>query len=321
MSTASIERFKHEHVFLGEAHDRNARRTFAVIALTAAMMVGEIVAGYLYGSMALLADGFHMATHAGALTIAAIAYAYARRHARDERFAFGTGKMGELAGYTSAVVLAVVALMIGFESALRLTAPVPIRFDEAIAVAALGLLVNIASAWLLHDGGHHDHGHDHHDAHAHDHDEDHHHHHGHDDHNLRAAYFHVLADALTSVLAIAGLLAGRFYGWLWMDALMGIVGAVVIARWSWSLLRGSGAVLLDARADASLAGKVRSLLERDGDRVADLHLWRVGPGHMALIVSLVSAKPQVPERYKARLAALPGLSHVTVEVHPASFAG
>ncbi len=316
MSTASIERFKHEHVFLGEAHDRNARRTFAVIALTAVMMVGEIVAGYLFGSMALLADGFHMATHAGALTITAVAYAYARRHARDERFAFGTGKMGELAGYTSAVVLAVVALMIAFESALRLTAPVPIRFDEAIAVAALGLLVNIASAWLLHDGGHHDHGHDHH----HGHDDDH-HRHDHHDHNLRAAYFHVLADALTSVLAIAGLLAGRFYGWLWMDALMGIVGAVVIARWSWSLLRGSGAVLLDARADASLAGKVRALLERDGDRIADLHLWRVGPGHMALIVSLVSAKPQAPTLYKARLAALPGLSHVTVEVHQGSFAG
>ncbi len=311
MHTHSVDPWRHDHVFLGADHDRNERRTWIVIGLTAAMMVGEIAAGAAFGSMALLADGFHMATHAGALTIAAVAYLYARRHARDARFSFGTGKLGELAGYSSAVILAVVALLIGYESVLRLTAPIPIRFDEAIAVAVLGLVVNLASAWLLH-GGSSDH--DHH--HGHDHDHAHEHAHGHQDHNLRSAYFHVLTDALTSVLAIMGLLAGRFYGWTWMDPAMGLVGAVVIARWSWGLLRGAGAVLLDTMPDDALAGRVRDALERDGDRVADLHLWRLGPGHMALVVSVVSDRPQPPDRYKARLSALPRLSHVTVEVHP-----
>ncbi|MEP9372096.1 CDF family Co(II)/Ni(II) efflux transporter DmeF [Mesorhizobium sp. KR1-2] len=307
MRTLPIERYTHDHVFLGEHHDRNARRTYMVIALTFVMMVGEIAAGLLFGSMALLADGFHMSTHAGALAIAAAAYAYARRHAHDERFAFGTGKFGELAGYTSAIVLAVIALMIGYESATRLVAPVPIRFNDAIAVAVLGLGVNLLSAWLLSGGGDHDHGHHH----------DHAHHHAHVDHNLRSAYLHVLADAMTSVLAILGLLAGRLYGWIWMDAVVGIIGAAVIASWSWGLLRSSGAVLLDARADDGLAAEVRRRLEREGDRVADLHLWRLGPGHMGLIVSIVSALPQQPESYKALLAGLPRLSHVTVEVHAA----
>ncbi|MDH6231022.1 cation diffusion facilitator family transporter [Mesorhizobium soli] len=311
MNSLPIERYTHDHVFLGEHHDRNARRTYMVIALTFAMMVGEIVAGLLFNSMALLADGFHMSTHAGALAITAAAYAYARRHARDDRFAFGTGKFGELAGYTSAIVLAVIAVMIVYESAMRLVEPVPIRFNDAIAVAVLGLGVNLVSAWLLSGGGDRDHAHHHHDHHAH------HHHHAHDDHNLRSAYLHVLADAMTSVLAIFGLLAGWLYGWIWMDAVVGIIGAFVIASWSWGLLRTSGAVLLDARADDALAARVRRLLERDGDRVADLHLWRLGPGHMGLIVSVVSALPQQPESYKSRLAGLPRLSHVTVEVHAA----
>lgn len=302
--------WRHEHVFLGADHTRNERRTWIVIGLTAAMMVGEIIAGAMFGSMALLADGFHMATHAGALTIAAVAYLYARRHAHDERFTFGTGKLGELAGYSSAVILAVVALLIGFESVMRLTAPVPIYFNEAIAVAVLGLIVNLVSAWLLHDGGHHDHHHspDHEGGDAH-------HAHGHQDHNLRSAYFHVLTDALTSVLAIIGLLAGRFYGWLWMDPLMGIVGGVVIARWSWGLLRGAGAVLLDTMPDKTLSDQIRHTLEHEGDRVSDLHLWRVGPGHMALIVSIVSDRAQSPEHYKRKLSGLPQLSHVTVEVN------
>jgi cation diffusion facilitator family transporter len=228
--------------------------------------------------MALLADGFHMATHAGALTIAALAYLYARRHVHDGRFAFGTGKLGDLAAYTSAIVLALIALLIGYESVLRLAAPVAIRFDEAIAVAVLGLIVNLASAWLLHDSGHHGHElhRDHHGVEDHDH--GHRHVHDHRDHNLRAAYLHVLA--LTSILAIAGLLAGRVYGWFWMDPLMGIVGALVIARWSWGLLRDAGAVLLDAVPDGTLPEKIRCMLERGGDRVADLHLWRVGPGHL-----------------------------------------
>jgi cation diffusion facilitator family transporter len=315
MSTLPIDRFIHDHVFLGEHHDRNARRAYMVILLTVVMMVGEIAAGLLFGSMALLADGFHMSTHACALAIAAAAYAFARRHAHDERFAFGTGKFGELAGYTSAIVLAMVAVLIAFESTMRLVSPVPIRFNDAIAVAVLGLAVNLVSAWLLSGGGHHHHQHHAHGHHGHDHDHD--HHHAHEDHNLRSAYFHVLADAMTSVLAIVGLLAGSLYGWLWMDAVVGIIGAVVIASWSWGLLRSSGAVLLDARADEAIAGDVRRLLERDGDRVADLHLWRLGPGHMGLIVSIVSALPQQPESYKSRLAGLPRLSHVTVEVHAA----
>jgi cation diffusion facilitator family transporter len=325
MSASSIDAFRHDHIFLGASHARNERRTWLVIALTAAMMVGEIIAGWLFGSMALLADGFHMATHAAALSIAAVAYLYARRHAHDPRFTFGTGKLGELAGYSSAIILAIIALMIGFESLMRLAEPISIRFDEAIAVAVLGLVVNLASAWLLHDDGHHAHHH----SHGHHHDHDHHGHghetahagareHGHSDHNLRAAYFHVLADALTSVLAIAALLAGRAFGWLWMDPLMGIVGALVIARWSWGLLRGAGAVLLDAVPDRHLTEHIRHALEHDGDQVSDLHVWRIGPGHLAAIVSVVSANPQPPEGYKARLSGITELSHVTVEVHPLS---
>ena len=309
MHSHSLDAWRHDHLFLGAGHDRNERRTRWVVLLTAAMMVAEIAGGLAFGSMALLADGLHMATHAGALGVAALAYRYARRHARDPRFAFGTGKLGDLAGFASALVLAVVAVGIGWESASRLLAPVAIAYDEAIAIAVVGLAVNIASAWLLRDDDHH--GHDH----GHDHDHGHHGHHDRD-HNLRSAYFHVLADAVTSVGAILGLLAGRFYGWAWMDALMGIVGGVMIARWSWGLLRDSGAVLLDVVPDPDLAEAIRGRLETDGDRIADLHLWRVGPGHAAAIVSVVSDRPLPPAQYKARLGGLAGLSHVTVEVNP-----
>jgi cation diffusion facilitator family transporter len=265
MHSHSIDPWRHHHVFLGADHARNEWRTWIVVALTAVMMVGEIVAGLAFGSMALLADGFHMATHAGALAIAALAYLYARRHARDERFTFGTGKLGELAGYSSAMILGVIALMIGFESVVRLTAPVDIRFNEAIAVAVLGLIVNLVSARVLHDGGDRaGHGHppaqDYHQHHGHSHC-----HRDHRDHNLRAAYLHVLTDALTSVLAIAALLAGRFYGWLWMDPLMGIMGAVVIARWSWGLLKGAAAVLLDTLPDRALADRIQDTLESSGE--------------------------------------------------------
>lgn len=309
MHSHAIDSWQHSHVFLGADHRRNERRTRLVIFLTAAMMVVEIAAGAAFGSMALLADGFHMATHAGALAISAVAYLYARRHALDSRFSFGTGKLGDLAAFASATILAVIAFAIGAESALRLAAPVTIRFDEAIAVAVLGLAVNLASAWLLHGGAsrHSDHGHE---SDGHDHS------HGHHDHNLRAAYLHVLADALTSVLAIAGLLAGRLYGWLWVDPLMGIVGALVIARWSLSLLRQAGAVLLDIVPDQGLKDAIYQRLERGGDKVADLHLWRVGPGHVAAVIALVSDRPQPPAHYKDRLQALPGLSHVTIEVAP-----
>lgn len=323
---------RHEHVFLGAGHEENERRTWLVIALTAAMMVGEIVAGTLFGSMALVADGWHMSTHAAALAIAAFAYRFARQHARDPRFTFGTGKLGDLAAFASALVLALVALFIGVESVFRLFQPVSIVFGQAIAVAVLGLVVNLVSAWLLggghehglgHDLGHHHHGHHHeHDHHEHD------HHHGHDhpharselsrDHNLRAAYLHVLADAFTSVLAIAALLGGSFYGWVWLDPVMGIVGALVIAHWSLGLLRASGAVLLDAVPDRSLAAKIGERVAADGAEVADLHLWQVGPGHCCAIVSVVAAEPKPPAAYKALLAGLPGLSHVTVEVNPAA---
>jgi len=315
MHTRSLDSWQHHHNFLGPDHARNEWRTWLVVALTAVTMVAEIAAGYAFGSMALLADGFHMATHAGALSIAGLAYLYARRHAHDERFTFGTGKLGELAGYSSALVLAIVALMIGVESVARLAAPVPIRFDEAIIVAVLGLVVNLVSAWILHEGQGHRRG-DHHHGHpaaGHPHDI---HHHGHQDHNLRSAYLHVLTDALTSVLAIVGLLAGRFYGWLWMDPLMGILGAVVIARWSWGLLKGAGAVLLDTVPDRRLADEIRDRLEQNGDRITDLHLWRVGPGHVAAIVSLVSDRPEEPHHYKRKLTSITHLSHVTVEVHP-----
>ena len=323
MHSHSMDRWTHDHVYLGRDHARNERRTWFVVALTAAMMVVEIIAGLVFGSMALLADGLHMMTHAGALTIAALAYLYARRHARDPGFSFGTGKVGDLASFASAVILAVVALLVAGESLARLYAPVAIKFDEAIPIAVIGLLVNIASAWLLggdHSHGH-DHGHEHSHAHDHDHDHDHHHHdHAHDqdhlhrDHNLSSAYFHVLADAATSVLAIAALLAGRYYGLNWLDPVMGVAGAILIGRWSIKLMRASGAVLTDAVPDSRLASRVRERLEVGDDRVADLHLWRLGPGHTAVVVTIVSDEPQEPQHYKERLVGLPSLSHVTVEV-------
>ncbi len=313
MHTHSIEPWQHNHVFLGAKHDRHERRTWFVVALTAAMMVAEIVGGTLFGSMAVVADGWHMSTHAGALTIAALAYRFARRQARDARFSFGTGKLGELAAFCSAVILAMIAAAIGYEAVLRLYAPVVIHFREAIPLAVVGLAVNLASAWLLFDEGHHHraHAHDDHDDDAHGHA---HHHHGHDS-NIRAAYIHVLADALTSVLAIVALSCGLVFGWVWMDPLMALVGVAVILSWSFGLLRSSGMVLLDMVPDRHLAGHIRARLEVDGDRVCDLHLWRLGPGHVGLIAAVVSDRPQAPSAYKHRLEGIAGLSHVTIEVH------
>lgn len=307
-AAVDIDSHLHEHVFLGRAHDANARRTLWVVALTAAMMVAEIIAGMVTGSMALLADGFHMATHAGALSIAAMAYAYARRHARNPAFSFGTGKVGELAGFASALLLGVIALGIGVESVLRLFAPIAVAFTEATIVATVGLLVNLASALLLSGGGQ-DHHHGHH-GHGHAHDHDHAAHGG--DNNLRSAYAHVLADALTSVLAIVALLAGRYLGWLWMDPLMGIVGALVIARWAWGLMRDTADVLLD-RTNDPIAAEVRALVEAAGDAtVVDLHVWRVGPQAHAAIVSVVA--PGVGRAaIQERLAAVHELAHVTIE--------
>lgn len=296
----------HDHLFLGDSHARNERRTWLVIAITATMMVVEIVAGNLFGSIALVADGWHMSTHAAALLITALAYLYARKHAHNRRFSFGTGKLGDLAGFASAVVLAVIALLIGWESLMRLRSPVAIDFNEAIFVAVVGLAVNLLCAWLLKDDHHH-HGHDH----------GHHAHHGHAgaDQNLRAAYLHVLADALTSVLAIAALAFGSLYGWTWLDPAMGIVGGLVIARWSWGLIRDAGSVLIDYIPEGEdLPDEIEEIITREGADIVDLHVWQLGPGHHGAIVSIVTDKPRAPFYYREKLAAIQDLSHVTVEI-------
>ena len=392
------------HVFLGEGHELAERRTWWVIWLCGAMMLMEIAGGLLFGSIALVADGLHMSTHAGALLLAALAYSYARRHATDERFTFGTGKLGDLAGFTSAIVLAMIALLIGWEAISRLLAPVPIAFSEAIPIAGLGLAVNIVSAWLLSGGEHHHHGHGHsHGAHDHGHDERHvvdldgssaileihedgvpprfrvhtalpaeelaletirpdgarqvftlyrrgdvvesveeipephaftvvlqhdaasalvrfeEHAHAQDsahrDNNMRAAVVHVIADAAVSVLVIVGLLLAKMFGWLWMDPLAGIIGACVIASWAYGLVRDTGRILLDMNPDANLTERLRQEIETDGDRLTDLHVWRLGPGHLAAVLSVATGAGRRAEEYHARLRHFRTLSHVTIEVH------
>jgi len=311
MHSHSLDPWTHDHVFLGPKHDRNERRTWFVVALTTVMMVGEIAAGSLFGSMALLADGWHMATHAAALGIAAAAYLFARQHARNSRFAFGTGKFGDLAAFSSAIILSLIAVQIFYESVIRLVHPVAIAYGEAIAVAALGLGVNLISAWLLrdsHDHDHHGHGHSHGSSHGSSPG------HRHHDNNLRAAYIHVLADAATSVLAIAALVIAMYSQWVWADPAVGIIGSLVIASWAFGLIRDSGAVLLDVSVDKSLEAVIRDRLETRGDRVTDLHLWQVGPGHRAAVISVISDHPLPSATYKRRLNGLRGLSHVTIEV-------
>nr|WKF57746.1 Zinc transporter ZitB [Paraburkholderia busanensis] len=408
----------HDHIFLGAAHEANERRTWTVIALCSAMMVAEIVGGSLFGSLALVADGLHMSTHAGAMLIAALAYTYARRHAADNRFVFGTGKLGDLAGFSSAIVLAMIALLIAYEAISRFLSPVPIHFGQAIPIAVLGLVVNLASVWLL--GGDH-HGHDHGHSHGHSHTDEHGHvdethrivgsvgvfalsifedgvspvfritpdvasskpsasavsvttirpdgtrqtfafadrgdyleskdnipephafsavvhlpdgeyqvefeEHEHDhndahaaanrDHNIRSAYIHVIADAAVSVLAIIGLLLARAFGWVWMDPLAGVIGALVIANWSWGLMRDTGRILLDVNPDNRMAENVRHVIEDNGDAVLDLHVWRVGPGHMSAIVAVATSDARRnPGFYRAALKRFKGLSHLTVEVNP-----
>jgi cation diffusion facilitator family transporter len=392
----------HEHVFLGQDHAQSERKTWAVIWLCGAMMCIEIVGGFVFGSIALVADGLHMSTHAGALLLAALAYTYARRHAANANFTFGTGKFGDLAGFTSAIVLAMIAILIGYESLARMLAPVKIHFAEAIPIACVGLAVNVVSAWLLSSGGHH---------HAHGHGED----HGHDeahsiatpsrdlilevfedgvpprfrlwaargtlpaaeetlittirpdgseqefalvlrgdflespavipephaftarvaigaetyatvfaeshahgatgrDNNLRAAVIHVVADAAVSVLVIIGLLLARAFGWLWMDPLAGLIGACVIASWSYGLIRDTGAILLDRVPDSRLAQDLRTTIESDGSTLADLHLWRLGPGHLGAIVSVCPREGRTADYYRAKLARYPALSHLTIEI-------
>ena len=316
---SSIQFAPHQHVFLGRDHDRAERRTWVVIILCTTMMIAEIIGGALFGSLALIADGLHMSTHAGALLLAALAYTYARKYANDRRFSFGTGKFGDLAGYSSAIVLAMIALLIGYEAVARLLQPVAISFNEAIPIAVLGLAVNVVSAWLLHA-----HPHDH--AHAHDdheqqeeHEHDHGHGHGahHRDNNMRAAVVHVMADAAVSVLVIVGLVLARAFGWLWLDPVAGFIGALVTANWAVRLLRDTGGILLDRTPDPLMADRVRGIIEAEGDQVTDLHLWRLGPGHLGAIVSVATTGQSEPSHYRQRLARFADLSHVTVEVQHA----
>lgn len=318
---------EHSHIFLGQNHAQHERGTWAAIALTCLMMVAEIAGGTLFGSLAVVADGFHMATHALALFLAAAAYTFARRHAGDPCFVFGTGKFGDLAGYTSAIILLMIALGIGYEAALRLAVPVTIKSKGALWIASAGLGVNIATAWLLGGSGsdHHRHSrkaslrgkaaervHGRHGQHL-----------PHResaalrDHNFRAAFVHVAADAAISVLAICGLLLARFLGWVFMDPLMGLAGALVIANWAFGLIRDTSHVLLDMTPDEAIAGEVRRLVEDGGDHLADFHLWRLGPGHLGAILSVVTAKPRDAEFYHARLQGIHMISHLTIEVRSA----
>lgn len=305
--TTNTRPWEHDHTFGQDRVRPGERRTFIVIALTGVTMVVEIGAGIAFGSMALLADGLHMASHAAALTISAAAYVYARRHAADDRFSFGTGKVNALGGYTGAVLLAVFALIMAGESIDRLLHPIPIAFNQAILVAIVGLVVNAASVVIL--GGSEDEGSD-------GHDHGHHHDHGDHDHNLRSAYLHVLADALTSVLAIGALLTGKFLGWAWMDPVMGVVGAGLVARWSWGLVRDTSGILLDRQAPHAVRQTVIDAIEQgeERDRVTDLHVWSIGPSLYAGELVIVSSLPRAPANYR-RAAVAAGLAHVTIEVH------
>lgn len=318
MKTHDLRLWQHAHDFGTEAQQHAEHRTRWVVGLTFVTMLAELAAGWLTGSMALLADAWHMASHVAALGLAAFAYRFARQHAGDSRFTFGTGKVTALAGYTSALLLVGVAFWMIWESLQRLYQPVSIHYAQAMVVAALGLAVNLASAWLL-DHGHHHHGHgDEHHHHDHDHGHEHHHEQGceHVDHNLRAAYVHVLTDALTSVLAIVALAGGMVYGWNFLDPLMGLVGGVVVGRWAWGLARDSSEVLLDAEDHGEMAAEVRRLVDALPDHeVADLHLWRVGPASRACILSLVTHSPHPAEHYRQLLAGIVGLDHLTVEIN------
>ncbi len=308
MKIQQVENWEHLHTFGQDQKRSGETRTIIVIVITSAMMVIELITGVLFGSIALLADGLHMASHAAALTINLIAYIYARRHASDRSYSFGTGKVNALGGFIGAVLLAIFTLMMVWESIDRLLNPVEIFFNQAILVAILGLVVNGVSVFILRDD------HDHH-GHDHDHDSDHEHH----DHNLRSAYLHVLADALTSFTAIFALLAGKYFGWNWMDPVMGFVGAFWVMRWSVGLLRSSSAVLLDRQGPETIEKSIRTALENNKDtRVTDLHLWLIGQKIYSLIVSLVSKEPQEPDYYKGQLPDELGLAHVSIEVNPES---
>jgi len=307
----------HSHTFGQDQQKDGERRTLIVIAITFAMMIIEIGAGIRYGSMALLADGLHMASHAAALAITAFAYVYARKNAANPKFSFGTGKVNALGGFTGALLLAGFALMMAWESIDRLLNPVEIQFNWAIAVAIIGLVVNGGCMLILGDKHHHGHGHSHGHSHSHGHD---HHHHGHqhshkEDQNLRSAYLHVMADTLTSVTAIFALLAAKYFAWIWMDPIMGIIGSILVANWSIGLIRSTSHVLLDHQASSETLAKLRQAIETEHDKVIDLHLWSIGPGIHSAMITLLSDSPQEPESYKARIPKELHIVHTTVEIH------
>ena len=305
MHAHSLEKWQHSHDF-SVKNEKGERRTKYVLILTAVTMVVEILAGSIFGSMALLADGWHMGTHVAAFMITIFAYSYARKHADNPDYAFGTGKVSVLGGFASAVALAVVALVMLIESLQRMIEPHDIQFNEAIAVASLGLLINVISAFLLKDDHHHHHHGDH----------DHHHHHHQHDHNLRAAYLHVLADALTSLLAIIALVSGKYFGWDWLDPMMGIVGAIIITRWSYGLVKQTGPILLDGSIEEAYKAAVTEAIEKDSDNmVSDIHIWKVGANHYAAIISLVTHYPKSSEYYRELLRDFHKLSHITIEVN------
>jgi cation diffusion facilitator family transporter len=308
MHTETLNRLHHDHNF-SVINRKGERRTRLVLVLTLLTMILEIAAGMVFGSMALLADGWHMGTHVAAFMITLYAYRYSRRHAHDDKFAFSSGKVGVLGGFASSVALGVVALMMLIESSERILTPRIIQFDHALLVAGFGLFINFVCALLLKDSNQHGHSHEH----------GHHH-----DHNLKAAYFHVLADALTSVLAIVALYSGKVYGWNWLDPVMGMVGALIISRWSFSLMKETSPVLLDESIAVKHKTAIKDIIENDADnRIADLHVWRVGPDHFAAIISVVSHNPKAPDYYKALLMQSQSLkrrgelrlAHITVEVH------
>lgn len=302
MHSDNLHLWQHSHTFGQDLKRPGELRTFIVIAITGTMMVVEIVAGIRYGSMALLADGLHMASHTAALGINAFAYIYARRHAHNTDFSFGTGKVNALGGFSGAILLALFAMLMAGESVDRLLNPVDIVFNQAIFVAVLGLVVNGVSVFIL---GVHDHD---------DHDHAHHH-----DHNLKSAYLHVLADALTSVLAIIALLTAKYFGLIWMDPAMGIVGAILVARWSLGLLRTTSGVLLDKQGPESIQHGIRDSIERDDDsEVADLHLWSIGPNIYTAVIAVVAQQPATPEQYKKRIPKNLGVAHISIEIHECS---
>ena len=306
MHNLNIEDWHHDHTFSQDKRRPGESRTLIVIGITAIMMTVELVAGVVYGSMALLADGLHMASHAAALSISAFAYIYARRNAHNSAFSFGTGKVNALGGFTGAILLAFFALFMGFESIVRMLNPIEIVFNQAIFVAVIGLLVNGVCVFIL--GGAH-HGHDHTHEHEHEHNTQ-------SDHNLKSAYLHVMADALTSILAILALLAGKYFGLIWMDPAMGIVGAILVARWSWGLLGATSAVLLDRQAPKALRDNIRKLIEANDDtRVTDLHVWSIGPEIYSAQIAVVARNTLAPADYKSLLPSSLGLVHVAIEVH------